>query len=427
MTNALKNSFSNLRNGMVFILVACGSLIGIKYFFPDMLTTSNIMTLLLGVLLFTIVSDMVARGETVAKYLTTNVNDKMENIALFSTATEVVGLALIAMDRGMDSFNASTRYGLTGGLELMSTFLFMYFTTKLIDASFKDWSIRKFKSLLSILGRILVIGILFIVCLFPTWVIAIMYMESIGSMKLIFADNLSPINMVKIVKYKFDPENPIHPEFSALFMIWLNPFLNFFQIVFYMIEKTALNVKAEPYVASTTTPGTAHVKITDLNTALKRACEIIATDSEPAATLYAEAKSNLAKMFDPASNLYNPQLKSGSKLPKDLENDLLSVLNGSDTTFTGIEGFVKLTNNGSLTLKSMQAEIERLAKEIAKLINEKEIETKKPTPDQNNLTRISKEMTPLNVSKNNLTKDKNKLDLLIDDLKTAMEQSGFFI
>ena len=62
---------------------------------------------------------------------------KFEVVATLTTGFEVVGLSLLAIERGVEPFNAYSRYLTIGFIELMFTFLFINSTLSMIRGYLK--------------------------------------------------------------------------------------------------------------------------------------------------------------------------------------------------------------------------------------------------------------------------------------------------
>lgn len=177
-----------------------------------------------------------------------NFDEIIEQAAFISTTMEVLSLSFMALDRGVPMIVATTRYGTLGFAELTMTFLFMKTANKAIE-----WKIKKVVAdgkihPLEILTSFLVLAgliILFLVCSLPTYGIAQLYFESIGSLKFVHNAEINPLYQMIFWQTEMTPENVIHPELAAIIMIYFTPFLNILKLIIEITKKAPKIYKAE--------------------------------------------------------------------------------------------------------------------------------------------------------------------------------------
>lgn len=177
-----------------------------------------------------------------------NFDEIIEQAAFISTTMEVLSLSFMALDRGVPMIVATTRYGTLGFAELTMTFLFMKTANKAIEWKIKkvvaDGKIHPLEILTSFL---LLTGliILFLICSLPTYGIAQLYFESIGSLKFVHNAEINPLYQMIFWQTEMTPENVIHPELAAIIMIYFTPFLNILKLIIEITKKAPKIYKEE--------------------------------------------------------------------------------------------------------------------------------------------------------------------------------------
>jgi hypothetical protein len=165
---------------------------------------------------------------------------KFEIVATISTLCEVIGLALMAIDRGVEPFNAASRFITIGFVELMFTFLFINVTTGMMKSFFKaiysDGKVQWHEYVTYPSAFIVFGSALFFICCIPTYIISQLYFESIGVLKFNYVNDWNPLNYLEPadVSSTFIDENgkmiTTYPELGALILIWFTPLLNLMQL-----------------------------------------------------------------------------------------------------------------------------------------------------------------------------------------------------
>lgn len=222
-----------------------------------LLTYSNIaMVVLLGFIWFSwrkfkkSQKDKDAKKFSMSGFFIDDPTHKFEIVATISTVCEVVGLALLAIDRGVEPFNAASRYLTIGFVELMFTFLFLNVTTGMIRNFMRriylDGKVRWYEYLTYPTLFFLMAIPLFMICCIPTYIISQLYFESIGVLKFNYVNNFWPWDYLEPadVSNTYIDENGImittYPELGALILIWFTPLLNVMQL-----PLAFLNIRAE--------------------------------------------------------------------------------------------------------------------------------------------------------------------------------------
>jgi hypothetical protein len=180
--------------------------------------------------------------------------EKLELVAFYTTASECVGLIIIALARGVDLFNALVRYTIFCGVEIAVIYFFIMWSTRVQRAIITrvaktvlaDKHINPFEIIKMFIYFCLYLVValaIFPVFTLPTLAITYLYLESIGAVSIEFVQ-ISPFlwEMFDIVK------NPDHEigilEGAALGLIWFTPILTLLQIIFTPFEVWA-DVAAE--------------------------------------------------------------------------------------------------------------------------------------------------------------------------------------
>ena len=189
--------------------------------------------IIIAVMIYRFISKNKGGKLSMSLFFTDDVIYKIETFATFSTITECVGLGLLAFNRGVDPFNATTRVFFMGFLELLCTFFFTLYVTERIERYYVTLPHEKKMSIKEVLIAFIVGSLLFIVSVFPTWIIDKLYYESIGLLKLSWKYSFYPWNSLRMTPLQ---NVSASPEIGALLMIWFNPILNLIFVILYVIE-----------------------------------------------------------------------------------------------------------------------------------------------------------------------------------------------
>ena len=169
--------------------------------------------------------------DSVDKFFTDGFIHKLKTIALLSTTTECIGLMILAFARGIDPFNAIIRYTIFGFIELACTYIFIdtsnRFQNFIINRTLADEKID-FLEIGWIIPYAIVILPLFLILSIPTWIIAQLYFESTGALRLVFGGtSFLPWEQVQV----FETGKHTFVELGALVVIYVTPIISIIQIV----------------------------------------------------------------------------------------------------------------------------------------------------------------------------------------------------
>ena len=190
--------------------------------------------------------------------LINNTANVMKVIQTFSTASEVIILSMIAIGSGrMTLIDSIARYSLMGVIEVVTTLLFIIVFEHSINHAKKDGYISVLEAIIVIIKTVPV----FFVALYFTGTINTAYEESINIVEL---QKMTPTTWLErnipyfstyietdpngFTDSMYDPETgELYPqgryEWSALFSIYVTPFLNIFLVVLTLFQTFRKNKK----------------------------------------------------------------------------------------------------------------------------------------------------------------------------------------
>jgi hypothetical protein len=169
--------------------------------------------------------------DSIDKFFTDGFIYKLKTIAFLTTFTECIGLFILAVERGVDPFNAGIRFTVVAFFELGLTYLFIEISSK-----FQDFIIRKVLAdekiepfeVAWLIPYIIFMVPLFLFCSIPTWGIAQLYFESTGALRIVFG-GLSPWIWEQV--HIYETGKTVFVELGALVLIYLTPCISLTQAV----------------------------------------------------------------------------------------------------------------------------------------------------------------------------------------------------
>jgi hypothetical protein len=172
-------------------------------------------------------------------YLSNGVIHTFHFFGSLSTMVEVIGLGLIAMLAGnMTLFNAVTRFGLWGSVEIFMTYLFINQVFKSLQKA-AEKKPDESKAQITFWEKTLCIiknSPLFLAGVCVTYSIFLLYLESKGSVQMSVSGEIwKPWSLLTVEGIPYSL-NDIRPELSAFLLIFATPTFSFLMMVFIMVR-----------------------------------------------------------------------------------------------------------------------------------------------------------------------------------------------
>lgn len=180
------------------------------------------------------------KGIPIGKILEDNAELSFKMIAIFAIVGEVIGLALMAINRGVDPFNAFMRYSLLGLVEAVMSMYFMSSYVNSVRDKIKDGFITLSEWLFIFLESLTP----FIFATLVSGVIHFMYLESIGVVEIIqynagLFTSISYVDFETFNQADFNASTMSHKvapgriEMSAIVMVYISVFVNIILVYHY--------------------------------------------------------------------------------------------------------------------------------------------------------------------------------------------------
>ena len=201
---------------------------------------SSIAALITGIIIFYLFRNPNAI-ERIDAFFTENIVGKLKIWALISTATECVGLIFIAVEqRSVDIYNAIMRFSGMGVIEISLVYLFIVVSSalqdKVINSIFEDGKVEVWETIKGLFVYVLVVAVIFIPLHFPTYVIAQLYFEAAGSIRLGYNyETTSRLPWDQIISIPMNRQS--HLELGAMIYIYLTPGISIIQMIVTPIVK----------------------------------------------------------------------------------------------------------------------------------------------------------------------------------------------
>ena len=201
---------------------------------------SSIAALITGIIIFYLFRNPNAI-ERIDAFFTENIVGKLKIWALISTATECVGLIFIAVEeRNVDIYNAIMRFSGMGVIEISLVYLFIVVSSalqdKVINSIFEDGKVEVWETIKGLFVYVLVVAVIFIPLHFPTYVIAQLYFEAAGSIRLGYNyETTSRLPWDQIISIPMNRQS--HLELGAMIYIYLTPGISIIQMIVTPIVK----------------------------------------------------------------------------------------------------------------------------------------------------------------------------------------------
>jgi len=205
---------------------------------------SSIAALITGIIIFYLFRNPNAI-ERIDAFFTENIVGKLKIWALISTVTECVGLIFIAVEqRNVDIYNAIMRFSGMGVIEISLVYLFIVVSSalqdkvinKVINSIFEDGKVEVWETIKGLFIYILVVAVIFIPLHFPTYVIAQLYFEAAGSIRLGYNyETTSRLPWDQIISIPMNRQS--HLELGAMIYIYLTPGISIIQMIVTPIVK----------------------------------------------------------------------------------------------------------------------------------------------------------------------------------------------
>ena len=408
--------------------------------FIQYMTYSNIMmSVLLLSGLYTIYKVKTSKEEfSLSDIFIKDAKRKFEVVATLTTGFEVVGLSLVAIERGVEPFNAYSRYITIGFIELMFTFLFINSTLAMIRAYLKKAYADNKMSWIEAIGYpclfLITVFPLWVLCSIPTYIISNLYFESIGVLKFNYTAHWHPLYYVEpasVATTTYDAEGnkiTIYPELGALIMIWFTPILNAMQLLFSPVEmiKEAGALAKERRERADSLTG----KSMGLDTALEHVDRFFKFTPDL-------IKFNIDRLTDPSNPKCHPDISGGKVSPAVYKKTLIdSIIGKVGTDPAGVVGILEISHEVDKINELERPLIENIdayKKQIATINAEIDKVDKGKHPDtiknhEATIEGLKAKETSDNKARELVRQDKakfmRKLDTLKAGLKRTIERSG---
>jgi len=369
--------------------------------------------------------------EEIHGFFTHDFNKKLIIIAIIITVTEAAGLAIIAVENGMDLFNAVIRYAVLAFLELGCTFILFQLSTivqrKIIDKIFEDDAFHLLE-LAWFLPYIVIVAPLVVIFSYPTFLIMLCYYQSIGSITVVF----EKVSIIPWEQFNIVTVSTVVPiNLGVIIVIYFGPFLNAAQAIILPIltfhkkfkeiytdedyDDEEEDEKEKEKEKKKETDEEKQLQ-NNLNSIVQGLSKIFNKGEDRI-----QAKLDKLLKTDPFDRDTHPQLRDGKKTVTQVKEDLVKLFlgNGDDTKpLTGLKGYWKvesqLNNIGRTKINTLVEEIDKLQKTLK--------------DDQGVLTATQKSqmeqgLRDLEKEKEDVMKEKQKLSTILTNIKKGLEDN----